>query len=993
MEKVYLCRRLKPIYYISMIKRTLFCLLALLAFSGAISAGTPKDTNKGKQRTFRLWGHVKDGFTKVGIPDVKITLMRADSTVIDTCTVNCNWSDTWNKDYWFYFDRPAVPSRFIIKATHPDYEPCFVNYDVKHVGRNTYFDAPWHFMKRRTKRDSLDATLDEVVVKGSRVKLTYKGDTLVFDASAFKLPEGSMLDALIRQLPGVKLDDNGVITVNGRKVDFLTLNGKDFFKGDNKVMLENLPYYTVSDIKVHEKKTEKSEYMGRNIEQPDYVMDVNLKREYRKNYIANAEAGGATEGRYLGRGFGSRITDHSNVSAYVNFNNINESRTPSGSGDWSPSNAPVGRQTTKTAGMNMEIDDKDKRYKETLSARYNHTTDRSTHSSRMTRFLPDGNTYSLNDNSTLNKRHSFSLNNTFILKKPFWFRSTTEVSAGGYDQNSRERSSSLSAETSRYGEASAALDTLFLPDMPAELRRSLTNRMLTLAYNTQDNFSVYQRLELNKKLPWGDNIEFEVNGQYNEYNTEYNSDTRLDYFNSTTPADYRNVFQDSPSKNYRWEARGEYYLNFLSGWTWRLYSLFNQENNDDTNDRYRLERLDGWQNGLHPLGTLPEDEALLRQVWSEYDSNHKNRMTRTSQSGLHFYYDKRTDSTSTWLRFHLPLYVRSEKLAFRQGVVDTCVNRNRTFLDGNINMNLWRDHWKHNVSANFNHRAILPDLYNNIDLRDDRDPLSVTLGNPNLKTEHLWSLNGRYYYQAKSRMLSLWTYLGGEYRTNPVLQGYGYNRRTGAYTYQKQNGDYLWSYNISAGVRLNFDKAQRWSLDQQCGYGRGRGQMFQLSDGAEQAQLYGIGSYSITSYTNLRYNKGTFNTGINCYTTYVKSRYYTPTPTENGNTYLQLNYNIQYTIPVLELQVSTQFGYYHNNSSVEGMPPQDNTVWNIYLSRALLKDKSVVLKLCAFDIFDNVSHYQYEGTADYFNIHKMDRLNRYVMMSVAWSFKAKPKKS
>ena len=102
-----------------MIKRTLFCLLALLAFSGAISAGTPKETKDGKQRTFRLWGHVKDGFTKVGIPDVKITLMRADSTVIDTCTVNCNWSDTWNKDYWFYFDRPAVPSRFITLQRTP----------------------------------------------------------------------------------------------------------------------------------------------------------------------------------------------------------------------------------------------------------------------------------------------------------------------------------------------------------------------------------------------------------------------------------------------------------------------------------------------------------------------------------------------------------------------------------------------------------------------------------------------------------------------------------------------------------------------------------------------------------------------------------------------------------------------------------------------------------------------------------------------------------
>ena len=80
-----------------------------------------------------------------------------------------------------------------------------------------------------------------------------KGDTIVYNADAFQLSKGSMLDALIEQLPGAELKDNGVITVNGKQVSSLLVNGKDFFRGDPKVALENLPAYMVNKVKVYEK--------------------------------------------------------------------------------------------------------------------------------------------------------------------------------------------------------------------------------------------------------------------------------------------------------------------------------------------------------------------------------------------------------------------------------------------------------------------------------------------------------------------------------------------------------------------------------------------------------------------------------------------------------------------------------------------------------------------------------------------------------------------
>ena len=134
--------------------------------------------------------------------------------------------------------------------------------------------------------------MKEVTVTASKVMFYHRGDTVVYNADAFQLAEGSMLDALVRQLPGVELEAGGVIKVNGKQIKALLLNGKDFFRGDNRVMLENLPAYTVKQIEVYDKYGEKSEFLGQKLEgDKEYVMDVKLKKEYSIGWLVNAETG------------------------------------------------------------------------------------------------------------------------------------------------------------------------------------------------------------------------------------------------------------------------------------------------------------------------------------------------------------------------------------------------------------------------------------------------------------------------------------------------------------------------------------------------------------------------------------------------------------------------------------------------------------------------------------------------------------------------------
>lgn len=134
--------------------------------------------------------HVSDSFTRHGIPDVFITLADSNGVLIDTMRTryiyNTNtalWSKTAAKK----------PQTFLVKAEHPDYETSVVRVEMKVRSRVSDFEFPELLMKRKMK----ETALNEVTVTATRVQLAYRGDTIVVDAQAFKIPEGSMLDALV----------------------------------------------------------------------------------------------------------------------------------------------------------------------------------------------------------------------------------------------------------------------------------------------------------------------------------------------------------------------------------------------------------------------------------------------------------------------------------------------------------------------------------------------------------------------------------------------------------------------------------------------------------------------------------------------------------------------------------------------------------------------------------------------------------------------------
>ena len=514
---------------------------------------------KKKEHTVEVYGDVKDSFTQAYLKAF-VTVMDKDSNVIDTMTTRGR-----GKRLFYLTHVPARPATYIIKAECDGYETKCINHTIKYIARNKDFSFPSLLLKKKFNQD---VALDDVVVTGTKVKLAYRGDTLVFNASAFNVPDGSMLDALIRQMPGAELKSNGDIYVNGKKIDYLLLNGKDFFKGKNQVMLDNLPYYTVKELKVYDRSSEKSRLMGKEMEKKDYVMDVALKREYARGYIANVEAAGGSEDRYLARLFGLYYTDNSRISVFGNLNNKNETRRPGSQGDWSPSNSPQGQKTTRQVGVDFNASSKSQMIREqgNVTFAWDNTHDL-THSSQEN-FASTGNIYSRSINDSRSDNHSFNLYNNFQVKGKLGFGLDTRIDYSERKSSSSNRSATYSANPERWGDISQTIDSTFAQNVSGSLYDIITNRSLYQSRSKVHAFTGSQRALAWYKLPWGDRIELILNGSYaSSKPNESFSLNRNEYF-KTGEKDLRNYYNDSRSNRYNIRGSFEYGIEIpYTKWT------------------------------------------------------------------------------------------------------------------------------------------------------------------------------------------------------------------------------------------------------------------------------------------------------------------------------------------------------------------------------------------------------------------------------------------
>ena len=382
-----------------------------------------------------VFGTVQDAFLKTPLPEARISLLlAADSTVvIDSIPITKKLRDDGTvREAQFMLQPEKKTCKYLLRGTLEGYEDGYLPLTIDaNEGRAIMLDDALELRKIR------QVNLQEVTVTATKVKMYYRGDTIVYDATAFKLPDGSMLDDLIHQMPGVTIDEYGQIFVNGRKIDELQLGSRSFMRGNSKVLMENLPYYTVKDIKVYDQDTDLNRALNAQVERKKFVMDVNLKPEHQIGYIANVEAAGGTMERWLGRAFLLGFTERTRYTLLGNSNNVNESRHIGRSDHWTPDAVPQSLLTTHSAAGEIDYQSADKNVQENLTADFTSTRDEG-EMLRSSELFLQGNPLQTTHQNSLSKAQRLKVGNRFKYVKPkgFLFNSDVAFNYRSYSGNS-----------------------------------------------------------------------------------------------------------------------------------------------------------------------------------------------------------------------------------------------------------------------------------------------------------------------------------------------------------------------------------------------------------------------------------------------------------------------------------------------------------------------------------------------------------------------------
>lgn len=938
------------------------------------------DSTGKKIPTIRLHGRVYDSFTKAALK-AHVTLMRSDSTVVDTMTCY-HWS--WGtSDSYYEFRVPRKVEKFIVKGSCEGYEDNYVDFDMKYIARNTEFQLPRLLLKKKADDDIIGETsLDGVVITGTKVKIAYRGDTIVYNASAFNLPEGSMLDGLIRQMPGAELKANGDIYVNGKKIDYLTLNGKDFFKGNNQVMLDNLPYYTVQSVEVFNKSNEESQWKGEEIGQKDYVMDVKLKREYNRGVLVNAEAGIGTDNRYMARLFGLYYTDHSRLSMFGNTNNVNEERKPGYEGDWEPSNMPQGLRSTKQVGFNLTTEDQDKNYEERMDGTVQWSDADNETRTLSERFATEGNI--LSGSNSFSKQKDFRLNvsNMFRLKNPIRLYSNMRAS---YSDGKRQSESNDST-----------------------YRDYIINQSRNASMNKYRTVSLGGAVGWFNKLPWGDNVDVYVTGSYNSNKPSESFRQNETYYAQTGGKDFRNYYNDTHSHGYAYNTEASYTIHFLNSWNVEMGGEYSQNYISAHNYNYRLDWLgetalpstDGQASSIFPLGWLPSNE-LLMSVLDDGNSDSHTNLKRQYRGIVNIYTQGKDDDH--YFAFTFPLTHYTERMHFMDDKLDTIARRHDTYLLPSVS---YYD-WGKSGFKQFYYSADVsrPDFASIMPADDTTNPLSMHINNPNLKKTitHNLSTNLNFRTDSLKRTISTWGNLS--VTRNAVGTRSMYNPTTGAYTFMQDNINGNWNASLGGRFEQPIDRKKRLQLSESLLGNYTHNVDFALATATEtateealQGQLVSLTSnyskvntFYLENNLRLTYQYGDLTVGLNGNIGWRNS-------TSDREDFEKINtvdydygMTFKYKIPVVKLDVATDIKMFSKRGYDSEMMNTDDLVWNASLSYPFLKGK-LIAKLMAFDILHQLSSTQYSVNAQGRTETWHNCIPRYAMLTLAYKFQKMPKK-
>ena len=910
-------------------------------------------------------GAIIDRDTKDPVEQVTVQLLKTDSTYVAGAISN--------EKGLFHLNAPEN-GKYLLKITSVGYKPT-----VKRVVIE---------QDKNLALGNVVVGADAIMLKGAVVtamaqKVTLKEDTFVYNSAAYRTPEGSVVEELVKRLPGAEVSDDGTIKINGKEVKKILVDGKEFMTGDTKTALKNLPTSIIDKIKAYDEKSDLSKVTGIDDGEEQTVLDFNVKKGMNKGLMSNIDLGIGNKNRYSARGMGGYFNSNNRFMLFGNANNTSD-RGFSGGGPRRGFGGGNGLNASKMLAANYNYEEKNK-FKFNTSLRWNHS-DGDVWSRRSSEnFMGSSSSFSNSLNQNFSRSDSWNGNirlewmpdtMTNILFRP-------SISWTTNDSRSTGLSASFNQDPYQYTEDPLSDEGIEKMDEVD----AVINRQKSVSLSNSKNNNIRGMLQLNRKLNnKGRNVTLRMDAKYTDKDSKSISLQNAHLYLVQNEAGLDSTYQTNrynltPSKDYSYSAQATYSeplwkATFLQLSYKFTYSYSKSDRSTYDFSKYSFDGINpeygAWGNYLGRLdGGLGDyrDDKLSR--YSEY-----RNYTHDIQVMMRFVRQK--------YNLNFGVMIQPQRSKFIQDYQGKYVDTVRTVTNVSPTLDFrYRFSKMSNLRVNYRGTTSQPSISQLLNIVDDSDPLNVSIGNPGLKPS--FTQNFRLFYNnfVQNHNKGVMTYINFSTTSNSISNKVTYDETTGGRITRPENINGNWNVMGAFMFNCSIDSAGVWNINTDTNLGYNHYVSYLSLDKSQDSQKNTTQNTTWNERLSLSYRNDWLELSLDGTLAYNHAKNKLQ-PNSNLDTW-QFSYGPSMTLTApwgtslnTSLSCSSRRGY--SDASMN----TDEFVWNAQLSQGFLKGKPLTVMLQFYDLLHQQSTFSRAISSVSRTDTEYNAINSYAMLHVVY---------
>lgn len=933
-------------------------------------------------------GVVFDKETKEAVMQTTVQLLKVDSTYVAGAVTN--------EDGEFSVIAPEN-GKYILKLTNVGY---------KQITRLVIITENKNNDLGKINLEQDAVMLKEVVAKGVAAKVTVKEDTFIYNAAAYRTPEGSVVEELVRKLPGAQVDDAGNVTINGKSVKKIKVDGKEFLSGDTKTALKNLPTSIIERVKAYDERSDLARITGIDDGDESTVLDFGIKAGMNVGTLANVNLGIGTDNRYSEQLMGMYTKSDFRIMGMGSANNTNDMGFPGGGRGFGGGGGRNGLNASKSGMINLNY--QGDKLQADGGVRWNHGDGDAFSKNSTESFVSQLGSFSNRISQNYSRNNSWNANArlewkpteyTNIMFRPQYSYSTNDGLNG---------SNSGTFTEDPYLYEADPLSKQFITNLNGDTININANENKSLSYGKNENAS--GMLQFNQKFgDNGRNLTLRIDAGMGENAS-----------NSISLAELKSRAAGLDDSYYRTTITNRYSLTPVKNKNYTLQTTYSEPIAKATflqfryQYQYRYNKSDRNTYDFSSFTDMLNNPLGYRQ---DYDFM-KQYVLDPSGHSLDYFLDKdlsRFSEYSTYTHvIELMIRMIREKYNFNAGVqlqpqrTHFVQNYQGVFADTIRNVTDFTPtlDFRYKISKvsqlRINYRANTnqPSMTDLLNVVDDSSPSNISMGNPGLKPAFRSNISAFYngyrqkYMQSwmanirfntsKNDISNMVTYYDKE--TWVTLNDKQYLVPAGGRVTKPENINGNWDISGDLMFNTSVDTLGNWNVNTFTNL-RYANHVGYLSTGMQSSQKNTTRDFSVGERLSISYRNDWLEIEPNANVTFNHARNELQA-SSNLDTW-QFNYgvNVNITAPwgtSLNTSISNNCRRGYNEASMN----TNELIWNAQISQSFLKGRPLSVSLQFYDILKEQSNFSRSISAMQRSDTWYNSINSYAMLKVSYRFNA-----